>query len=338
MSVVASDRSKVLVTGATGAVGPRVVQALHDAGYCIRTLSLDDPPAGLLPDGVMACRGDVTDTVAVGTAMQGIKAVIHMAALLHIVNPPAALRDKYERINVGGTATVAHAAVKAGVKRLVLFSTIAVYGNTPGQILTEDSPPQPDTFYAQTKLAAERIVLGARCADGQPLGTVLRLGTVYGARIKGNYRRLARALAQSRFVPVGDGRNRRTLVYDRDVARAALLAMHQPAAAGQVYNVSDGQIHLLHEIITTICEALSRTPPRLSMPIGPVRLVAGVVEDGARLIGRQSPIGRATIDKYIEDIAVDSSRIQTELGFVPQYDLKAGWREAIEEMRRNGEL
>ncbi|MCJ7663527.1 MAG: SDR family oxidoreductase, partial [Desulfobacterales bacterium] len=126
-----------------------------------------------------------------------------MAALLHIVNPPPELREKYERVNVGGTAMIADAAIKAGVKRVVLFSTIAVYGQAEGQVLNEQSPTHPDTFYAQTKLSAERIVLNARVADGQPLGTVLRLGAVYGSRIKGNYERLTHALARHRFIPIG---------------------------------------------------------------------------------------------------------------------------------------
>ena len=118
-----------------------------------------------------------------------------MAALLHIVNPPPELREKYECVNIGGTATVVEAAIKAGVKRVVLFSTIAVYGPSDGCVLNEMSPTHPDTFYAQTKCAAEQIVLNARGVDGQPLGTVLRLGAVYGSRIKGNYERLTRALA-----------------------------------------------------------------------------------------------------------------------------------------------
>ncbi len=114
----------------------------------------------------------------------------------------------------------------------------------------------PDTFYAQTKLAAEKIVLNARGADGQPLGTVLRLCAVYGSRIKGNYERLTHALVRHRFIPIGSGLNRRTLVYDKDVGRAAVLAVSHPAAAGphtnpvgvgagRVFNVTDGTFHTL---------------------------------------------------------------------------------------------
>lgn len=327
----------VLVTGATGAIGPRVVEVLHDAGYSLRLLSHVTSPTGL-PDDVEVCNGDITDPSAVQSAMQNVRSVIHIAALLHIVNPPASLRGKYEKINIGGTATLIDAALKADIKRLVMFSTIAVYGPSNGQILAEDSPAQPDTFYGQTKLAAERLVMEARRSDGQPLGTILRLGAVYGARIKGNYQRLVQALARGRFIPLSGARNRRTLVYDRDVARAAALALENPAAVGRIYNVSDGHFHTLNEIISAICEALGRTPPRISLPVGPVRLAAGGLETAARLIGLESPVGRETINKYTEDIAADSQRIQMELGFVPQYDLRAGWQETIKEMRQNRDL
>ena len=158
-------------------------------------------------------------------------------------------------------------------------------------------------------------------ADGQPLGTVLRLGAVYGSRIKGNYERLTYALAgnlggnlgtRSRilsfdrlrmsgklghvprlparvprfpFIPVGNGLNRRTLVYDKDVGRAAALAVSHPAAAGRVFNVTDGGFHTLNEIIESICSALGRKPPRLSLPVGPTRTLIGLIEKGYRLMG-----------------------------------------------------
>ena len=74
------------------------------------------------------------------------------------------------------------------------------------------------------------------------------------------------------------------------------------------------------------------------MPLFPVRAGAGVLERVARVAGARSPVSRATIDKYTEDIAVDSRRIRDELGFAPRYDLRAGWREAIAGMREAGEL
>ncbi len=334
-----TDNKKiVLVTGATGAVGPRVVHALDQAGFQIRSFSVDNPASGMFPQNVEVLIGDVTDQVAVQSVMQGVDAVVHMAALLHIVNPPPELRGKYERVNIGGTATVVESAIKAGVKRIVLFSSIAVYGASDGCILNEMSPTHPGTLYAETKCAAEQIVLNARGGDGQSFGTVLRLGAVYGSRIKGNYERLAHALARNRFVPIGKGLNRRTLVYDKDVGRAAALAVSHPAAAGRIFNVTDGEFHALSEIIESICAALGRKPPQTSFPVGPIRVVAGFVEKGAKAISIKAPVTRETLDKYTEDIAVDGSLIQKELGFVPQYGLKAGWEETMREMREAGAL
>jgi len=358
-----SDKNTfVLVTGATGAIGPRVVHALHQSGFQVRSFSVDAPALDVFPPNVEVVIGDVTDKEAVEVAMRGVDSVVHMAALLHIVNPPPELHEKYERINVGGTATVVNATISAGVNRLVLFSTIAVYGQGDGQVLSEQSPTKPVSFYAQTKLAAEAMVLNARCADGQSLGTVLRLGAVYGSRIKGNYERLTRALAGNMrnlggnlgtqhnfrrnlccvprfpFIPLGDGLNRRTLVYDKDVGRAAVLAVSHPAAVGRIFNVTDGAFHTLNEIIESICSALGRKPPRLSLPSGIIRSVAGAIEEGYQIFGSSSPVTSEMVDKYTEDIAVSGSLIQKELGFEPQYDLLTGWHETIGEMRHMGHL
>jgi UDP-glucose 4-epimerase len=328
----------VLITGATGAVGPCVVHALHQAGYQIRAFSIDVPTTGIFPQNVEVLIGDVTDRAGVQSAMQGVDAVVHMAALLHIANPPVALQEQYVQVNVDGTARVVEAAIQAGVKRMVFFSTIAVYGNTGGRILDESASLRPDTFYGETKVAAERIVLKAKRRDGEKLGTVLRFGAIYGPRIKGNYQRLVKALAGGRFIPVGNGENRRTLVYERDVALAALMVMQHLDAAGEVYNVSDGTFHTMKEIVSTISAALGRTAPRFSLPVGLVRWPAGVIEDVFYLVGRNSPISRATVNKFVEDVAVSCDRIRSQLGFSPLYDLTAGWNETIREMRKNREL
>jgi nucleoside-diphosphate-sugar epimerase len=330
---------RVLVIGATGSLGPTIVHYLCQCGYSsVSAFCRNVPAAGIFPNNVNVLFGDIADPSSVYSALADIDVVIHLAALLHIVNSPPNMIGNYESINVGGTANVIDAAIRAGVKRVVFASTIAVYGPSGNHVLNEESITCPDSLYGQTKLTAEQIVLNARRADGQPLGTVVRLGAVYGARIKGNYQRLVHALAHGRFVPIGDGSNRRTLVYDKDVASAALLALQHPAAAGRVYNVTDGQFHTVREINLAICTALGRKPPSVFVPTGPARLAAGLLEDAAHLLGRRSPVGRATIDKYTEDVAVDGQRIQRELGFQPAYDLYAGWQDAVDEMRRRGEL
>jgi UDP-glucose 4-epimerase len=330
--------SLILVTGATGAVGPRMVEALREAGYRLRTFSLDSPPANIWPTDIETLIGDITDAAAVQRAMRGVDAVVHLAALLHIINPSPGLKKKFSKINIGGTINVVNAAVQENVRRVLYFSTIAVYGDSNGCVLNEETQPKPKTFYEKTKLDAENIVLSAANAYGQRIGTVLRLAAVYGSRIKGNYRQLLKALAKGCFIPLGHGQNRRTLILDKDVAGAAVLALEHPNATGKIYNVSDGEFHTINHIISTMCAALGRKAPAFSLPERPARFAASMVEDLFRVVRRQAPISRASIDKYTEDMAVDSRRIREELGFKAKYGLEAGWMDTVREMRREGEL
>jgi nucleoside-diphosphate-sugar epimerase len=325
----------VLVTGATGAVGPSVVRACRAAGYSVRTLSVDSPDGAVLPLGVDVRVGDVCDVRTVRAAVAGVDVVIHLAALLHRFGNSAALGPQYERINVGGTENVVRAGIAESVRRVVFLSTIAVYGPSSGQLIDENTPPHPETPYGQTKLAAEQAVLAAT-SGRQPIGTVLRAADAYGPRVKGNYRRLAVMIARRRFVQVGPGANRRTLVFDRDLANAAVLAAGHPAAAGAVFNVSDGQVHTLAEIIAAICRAVGRHPPRFSVPLAAARVAIGACERGCQLAGVRPPVTRTLLDKYTEDVAVDATLIQRVLGFVPSVDLDLGWRETMAGLRDAG--
>ena len=328
---------RVLVTGATGAVGPAVVRAATEAGHDVRLLVRRVPEDAELA-ACERCVGDLTTPGAVEDAVRQVDVVIHLAGLLHITNPGPELEAEYERINTTATRQLLDASRQAGVRRVVLASTTAVYGDTAARLATEDTPPAPDTWYAQSKLAAERLVLEAVGEDQAPLGTVLRLSAVYGPRVKGNYRRLVLALARRRFVPLGPGTNRRSLLHERDAGRAFVAAAVHPAAAGRIYNVTDGTPHQVREIVAAISDALGRPHPRVAIPLPVARTLAGAAEGVFRVAGRISPLTRSTIEKYVEDSAVDASRIQRELGFLPETDLVQGWRLTVAAMREQGAL
>jgi len=206
----------------------------------------------------------------------------------------------------------------------VYFSTIAVYGpSKPDEILDEASPLRPQSVYAETKLRGERAAMQG------PSVVILRLAAVYGRRVKGNYHRLIRGIQQGIFVRVGLGINRRTLVHEHDVTRAAILA-GENAASGRIYNVTDGDVHEVREILDAISAALGRRLLPGHLPVAPTRFIIGIIEDAFRLTGRTSPIGRDTLDKLVEDVAVSGGNLQTDLGFQPVFDLAAGWREALD--------
>ena len=329
--VAKTDKPSCLVTGATGVVGPQLVKALVEKGFKVRVLVRSSPPADLLPAGVTTVLGDLLDEDALAQATSGTEVVFHLAAKLHINNPDASLMEQYRQVNLDGTRLLLEKSLAAGVRRFVYFSTINVYGlSQPGQVFSEMDTPAPDGVYAQTKFDAEKYVLEGRHPEtGAPIGVVLRMAAIYGPRMKGNYRRLIRAIRKGLFIPLGQSLNRRTLVHERDVVLAAMLAAEHPAAAGQVYNVTDGQIHTFSEIMAAICQVLHKPTPRFYLPTSLVRFFAGVAEDVFRLAGKRSPIVRATVDKLTEDVAVSGEKFQRELNFQPQFDLHAGWKDTM---------
>jgi nucleoside-diphosphate-sugar epimerase len=316
-----------LVTGATGAVGGRLVEALS-SGWGVRTLVREGGES--LRGGV---RGDLSDIASLERACAGADTVFHLAALLHIVNPGADLETEYRRVNVEGTRNLVRAAERARVRRFIHFSTIAVYGPSRTTI-DETTSTDPDTIYARTKLESERIVLESAI----PEPVILRLAAVYGSHLKGNYRRLVRSLCAGRFVGIGKGANRRTLVHEQDVARAAMLAATHEAAPHEIFNVTDGATHEVSSILEAISRALGRRAPRIHIPPPFVGGALSVASAGQRLLGRKPTLGPWLLEKYLEDVRVSGEKIQRVLGYAPSMSLEEGWRETVDGMRARGEL
>jgi UDP-glucose 4-epimerase len=336
-----------LVTGASGFIGLQLLQYLVERGYRVRALlrpsslsvvkaagfdysevkagSFDNESLGtVLPRSAEIVQGDIIDHDTLRRAVANVDVIFHLAAQLHIDRPSPAMQSETVRINVEGTRRLVEVARAARVGRFIFFSTINVYGpSRSNELLTEDSPLHPDSLYAETKIQAEQLALA------QLPTVVLRLAAVYGAGMKGNYVRLVNALRKKRFVMIGAGSNRRTLIHHQDVCKAAVLAAETSCALGQTYNVSDGQVHTLQEIIGAICKGLDRSLPRFHLPIGLVRWTAGFLEAGMSVVGHKSPICRAMVDKIVEDIAVSGDKIRRQLGFQPDYFLDRGWRQTV---------
>ena len=319
---------RALVTGATGAVGGPLVQALSGT-WEVRSLVRGGGES--LPGETV--RGDLSDMASLERACAGTDTVFHLAALLHLVNPSAELEREYALVNVEGTRNLVRAAEAAGVRRFVHFSTIAVYGPSSTTI-DEATPPAPDTIYAGTKLESERIVLGSAILEP----VVLRLAAVYGSHLKGNYRRLVSSLCAGRFAGIGKGTNHRMLVHEQDVVRAAMLAATHEAAPHETFNVTGGGAHEMSLIIEAISSALGRRPPRIRVSPALAAGALSVAGAGQRILGRRPTLGPWLLDKYLEDVHVSGDKIQRVLGFAPSISLEEGWRETVDGMRARGEL
>jgi UDP-glucose 4-epimerase len=291
----------------------------------------------MLSGTVRHIAADITNRDALAAAMAGVDVVVHMAALLHAVRPPRPTEAEYWRVNVDGAIAAFEVARSCGVRRFVFTSSIAVYGGARAGTLDEGSPVEPDSPYARTKHEAEVELQRLAARDAAPAVVVLRLAAVYGPGIKGNYDRLVRAIARGRFVPIGAGANRRTLVYEDDAARAIVAAASHPKAGGRTFNVVGG-VYTVADITAAISAAFGRRPAPFSIPVGAARLAVSAVESLCTAVGRVPPVSRSTLEKYTEDVAVSGARIGEELQSRPEVDLEDGWSRTIAGMKDGGRL
>ena len=117
-----------------------------------------------------------------------------------------------------------------------------------------------------------------------------------------------------------------------DAARAAVLAAER-APGGSIYNVSDGEIHTLKEIVAAISQSLEKSKPKIRIPLTAVRVGVNAAETFGNLTRLKTPVNRAQLEKFLEDAAVSGDKIRRELGFQPQFDLISGWRETVSNLR-----
>jgi len=251
-----------LVTGAAGFLGSALANRLAREGHQVR--GLDDLSAGdpqrLEPD-VLFTRGDVIDRPKLWTLLQDVDCVYHLAARVSV--PESVLYPReYNAVNVGGTVSVMEAMRDVGVKRVVLVSSGAVYGDQPQQPLREDAVPNPRSPYAVSKLAAEYYVRTIGSLWG--IETVaLRVFNAYGpgqpipaAHPPVIPHFLRQAARGGTIVIHGRGDQTRDFVYLDDVVEAMVAAATAPTIDRLVINVGSGAATSIRELAQQVIEAV----------------------------------------------------------------------------------
>jgi nucleoside-diphosphate-sugar epimerase len=230
---------RVLVTGATGRVGSRLVPRLVERGHSVRVLLRKEAEAeSLARQGAGPILGDLRRPETLVEAVEGAEAVVHLAAFFR-----GATETEARATNQDGTLALAEAAQRGGVSKFVYISTNLVYGPGRGRPIRENDEPQPpDNFYPASKLAAERL-LAQFYQDHRADLCILRLAFVYG---EGDPH-LREAINLTRSWP---GAKRMQMVHHADVAQAILLTLDQRQAGGQTYNVADDRPIPISEIRT----------------------------------------------------------------------------------------
>lgn len=306
---------KTLVTGATGLLGATLTRQLLAEGADVRILHRSTSSFDLLDpeaEHVERAVGDLTDARSLYRAMQDVQHVYHTAALIEGKAPP----DRMYRVNVGGTANVVNAALKAGVQRLVHTSSIAALGHpdeASNEVMIDETspwhPPPKGAAYARSKYEAE-LEVQRGIAEGLD-AVIVNPSFIFGVgRAGANTRRIVDAVQSGWLpgVPAGG-----TNVVDVQDAAAGLRRAMARGATGERYLLGSENLSW-RTIITTLAEALGTRPPRRTIPPGLLTAAGALAEAVAWLPGLEPRFSRSLARSASRTRRYDNSKAVNELG------------------------
>ncbi len=328
------DSRKALVTGANGFVGSHLVEGLLHKGYQVRCLVRKTSNLRWLSGvSVEYVYGDIADKDSLEGAVQGVDVVFHCAGLTK-----ARSREEYFKANAEGTENLVEVCLEHNpeLKRFVYVSSQAAVG--PGadeKPLDEAAPCRPITYYGESKLEGEKIVLDH--VSKLPM-TIVRPPAVYGPRdtdILGFFK-----VANSGFrISFGFGKSFLSLVYVKDLVDGIILAAESPQSMGQTYFVADDRVYSWKEAFQIIAAVLDKKTIPLRIPRSLVFSLAFVTQSFCALTGKAAVLNvqkaREITRRYW---GLDVSKAKAELGFSPEHDLVKGAEETVKWYREMGWL
>jgi nucleoside-diphosphate-sugar epimerase len=311
----------VLVTGGAGYIGSLLTGELLRRGA--RVTVVDELLFGgesllgyLNHPNFHFVKGNVWEPRTVRNAVQDHwpkpEAIVHLAAIVGFPACQAVGRQVAWRYNVEATERVYEQAAAMGAKRMVLASTYSNYGLSPdGEPVNEDSPLTPQSLYAETKIAAERFLLGQKDSTCAPL--VFRLATLYGISPRTRFDLIINQFVLDAYTKrellIYQRGYSRSFVHIRDVIQAFVLGLGaaDENVRGQIYNVGSEQgNHTKDEIVTFVLKRLPETAVQYK---------------------------DMTFGGDMRDITVSFEKIRSGLGFATRYTADDGVREVLHAIR-----
>jgi len=322
-----------LVTGASGFIGRRLCRRLQESGIAVHAL-LRQPAVGPWSEAFIVHLG--IDPIPT-EMFNKVDTVFHLAGKAHALAelPGETETADYQQVNVVGTRMLLEAAVAAGVKRFIFFSSVKSMADPGEQCVNEHwQSASPKDIYGRSKYEAEQLVLAAGRESGMHV-CCLQPALVYGPDVKGNLFRMMQAIDAGRFPSVPDTGNRRSMVHVDDLVQAAMLAAEKQAANGETYIVTDGRYYTTREIYVRMAKALERNIPGWSMPAWVLRGGGYIGDLIGRIRGRRFPVDSEAVARLLGSACYSSEKIQQELGYIPARDLGSALPEMVDSYRKH---
>ncbi len=272
----------VLVTGGSGFIGSHVVDTLVSKGYSVRVFDKLKPIA----EDVEWFRGDLRSKDDINETVKDVETVFHLAAVAD-VNVAAVDPQSCLELNELATLNLLSACSGHDVERIILASTVWVYGKTAGEVTEETPIPLPNDIYTKTKIGQEHLLYSWSLSHSLPY-TILRYDIPYGPRMRSNMAIAAfvrRAMNKEAISVFGDGSQGRCWIYVTDLAEANCTAM-KPDASNQIINVAGREFVTISEIVSLLSNKLGAFPVKHEPPRpGDFSGVRTNIEKAQKLLG-----------------------------------------------------
>ena len=350
----AADTPSMLITGAPGWLGTRLIEVLvrglpgvppfdvPDPSRTIRCLVHPAADTAVLTDlspAIQLVSADLTDASAVRAfcAAAGGAVLVHIAGVVH---PTRGVKE-FEQVNVEGTRNVLRAAEEAGVRRVVAVSSNSPFGFNPnaGHLFDEGSPYNPYMGYGRSKERMEGLVREAQ-ARGQVETVIIRPPWFYGPHQPPRQTLFFTMIKDGRFPILGDGTQKRSMAYVDNICQGLLLAATVERAKGAVYWIADERPYPINEIVDTVQSVLeeefglSCVKRRLQIPavMGEVARLADATFQAVGLYNQKIHV----LSEMGHTIACSIEKAKAELGYAPTVALRAGMLASMQWCLANG--
>lgn len=304
----------IVVTGANGFVGRVLCDQLQARGVGVLRL-------------VRASSNQCNDEIEVGNinadtdwsaTLAGVDTVIHCVARVHVMKETVAdPLAEFRRVNVDATIRLARQASEAGVRRVIFLSSIKVNGgHTPlGHPFRADQIPTPSDPYGVSKYEAELGLMALSEETGMEV-VIIRSPLVYGPGVKANFLTMMGWLYKEFPLPLGGlTKNRRSLVFVDNLVDLISICINHPAAANQIFLVSDDEDLSTAELLERMSLSLGRPSRLISVPPALITL-------GAKLVGRAD-----IAQRLCGSLQVDIKKTKDLLGWLPPVSVDEGLRQ-----------
>lgn len=298
---------KVLLTGATGFVGGAILRCLADRqGYSVR-LATRDPNIFADTAFESVLFSELNGEQSWTHALEEVDVVIHSAARVHVMNERASdPLAEFRKVNVEGTLNLAAQAAASGVKRFIFISSVKVNGEETrlGVRYTADALATPVDEYGISKFEAETGLLKIAAETGMQV-VIIRPVLVYGPGVKANFLSMMKFVDKGVPLPFACIKNKRSFVSLDNLVDFIVLCVSHPAAANQVFLVSDGEDLSTPELLSKMAHALGKKAFLLPFPVA-------LMKAAARLFGKQK-----FTDRLCGSLEVDIKKNHDLLGWTP---------------------